>query len=196
MVVEGTVEEPVPGRVGVRLKGAQTKGVVLYNDAADAGNHVLAVQPGWGGAAQVAERFWQQSEAAPRLGPATFEDIPEVDCSDETAEPPSAVAAAYVIDHPGFDGSEDGRGVVFLATDRQGGPPGEGIVNGYMVCPAGSAMTSEHGSMYEADPARWGGRAADYRPGSLSFRDAMKLGRAAEDDDDIERTWDAISGRR
>ncbi len=57
-------------------------------------------------------------------------------------------------------------------------------------------MESEHGSMYEADITKWGGRAADYKPGSLTFRDAMKLGQRASayGDDDIEATWTAIAG--
>jgi hypothetical protein len=81
-----------------------------------------------------------------------------------------------------------------MATDRQSGPPGAGIVNGYMVAPGGSGMESEHGSMYETDIAGRGGRAADYKPGSLTFRDAMRLGERASAHDDIEAAWAAVAG--
>ncbi len=67
------------------------------------------------------------------------------------------------------------------------------ILNGYVVMPSGSGMTSEHGSMYEDDVARRGGRVSRYKPGSHTFRDAMDLGSTADYENDIEAVWDSVA---
>jgi len=179
--VEGTVEVAPSGSVWLRRKGAQTNADPLYSDRPGV-PEVLDVEAGFGHAETLAQRFAEHLERAPRLAPASFDGIP----ADDGGEPPSEVAAVFVIDHPGFDGDQDGRGCVFFATDRD---PENAIVNGYLVAPAGSGLESEHGSLYERTLAYWGGRVASYRTGALSFGDAITLGNAASDDDDIESTW-------
>ena len=52
-------------------------------------------------------------------------------------------------------------------------------MNGYFVAPPGSGLESEHGSFMTGQLSRWGGRVKGFRPGSLSFRDAMELGEKA-----------------
>jgi hypothetical protein len=182
--IEGKVLEAVDSGRSLALlsKGSRSKGHYLFRDRSP---KVLAAEPSYGKAPQLAERYRQAAADLPVLDEATFDGIPEwTDISDE---PPSEVAAVYVLDHPGFDGSQDGRGVVYLATDRDAE---NGIVNGYMICPDGSGLFSEHGSMRETDLARMGGRVVDYQPGSLTFSDAIRLS-----DEPIERTWAAIAGR-
>jgi hypothetical protein len=182
--VEGKVlhEGDSDGSLALLSKGSRSKGFYLFRDRSP---KVLAVEPGYGKASKLAERYRQAAANLPTLDEATFDGIPE--WSDNSDEPPSEVAAAYVLDHPGFDGSQDGRGVVYLATDRDAG---NGIVNGYMICPDSSGLVSEHGSMLESDLARMGGRVVGYQPGSLSFSDAIRLS-----DEPVERTWAAIAGR-
>jgi len=179
--VEGTVEVAPSGSVWLRRKGAQTNADLLYPTRPGV-PEVLDVEAGFGHAETLAQRFAEHLERAPRLAPASFDGIP----ADDGGEPPSEVAAVFVFDHPGFDGDQDGRGCVFFATDRD---PENAIVNGYLVAPAGSGLESEHGSLYERTLAYRGGRVASYRPGALSFSDAITLGNAASDDDDIESTW-------
>lgn len=179
--VEGTVGVARSGSVWLRHKGAQTNADLLY-PTRPGSPEVLDVEAGYGHAGTLAQRFAERLGRAPRLAPASFEGIP----ADDGGEPPSEVAAVFVFDHPGFDGDQDGRGCVFFATDRD---PDNEIVNGYLVAPAGSGIESEHGSMREWTLRRHGGRVVSYRPGALSFSDAIALGNAASDDDDIESAW-------
>ena len=69
------------------------------------------------------------------------------------------------------------------------------VVNGYFVAPPGSGLESEHGSFMTGQLSRWGGRVKGFRPGSLSFRDAMELGEKASrwsDDADMGPAWEAV----
>jgi len=186
--IEGTLRNLPDGMVLMK-KGSSTRGYVLGRN----GPTVLAVKPGYGGAPDLAARFDEHANAGPVLEPATFDDLP-VDAGGP--DRPNQIAAVYVYDHPGFGGGEDGRGTLFFATDRDpdAGPEGTGIVNGYTVVQPGSGLTSEHGSMYETDLRRWGGRVAGYRPGSHTFTDAMDFGDRASvyGDGDIEACWDAV----
>lgn len=157
----------------------------------------LAVMAGHGHAPALANLYHDHTSRLPALAPVTVEGIPVAAAGQE---PPSEVAAVFVVDHPGFDGSQDGRGAVFFVTDLQPGDGsreawGEGIVNGYTVFSPTSGMTSEHGSMYVSDLSRLGGRVHGYRPGALTFSDAMALGNHASshEEGDIESTWQAVA---
>lgn len=156
---------------------------------ASSAKQILAVAPGYGGSQGLADRFWALAASVPELEPATFDGIPEW---DGDGEPPTDIAAVYVFNHPGFDGTQDGRGSVFFATDVQGE---DGIVNGYGVYSPTSGLTSEHGSMYTADLKRWGGRVSGYQPGSHTWSDVRGLARAADayGDGDIEQVWQSVT---
>lgn len=182
---EGTVTVDAAGGVGLLNKGASSKGRYLFGRPGVP--HVLGYRRGYGHAAELAAEYRSFEDRTPELEPASFDDIP--DGSDGAR---SEVAAVFVFDHPGFDGDQDGRGCVFFATDRD---PAE-VANGYMVAPPGSGLVSEHGSFRTDQLSRWGGRVADYRPGSLSFSDAMQLGNRADPygEADMAPTWEAIRG--
>ncbi len=169
-------------RIAIMQKGSSTKGFYL-----DRGLTVLAIRRGYGHAPEMAAWYRNGAADLPHLEPATFDDIPDVSGVDD--EPPSEIAAAFVLAHPGFDESSDGRGVVFFATDRDAE---NGIVNGYMACPSGSGLFSEHGSMYERDIKAWGGRVSTYQAGSLTFSDAIRLAEEAETDQP-DAVWRAIA---
>ena len=209
-IVEGTLLKP-SGSEGVAIipKGRRSNGEWLIPESGDPQRSpvaVLAVEPGYGHVDQLAGTWNDQAAKCPRLEDATFDDIP---VWDGKGEPPRDIAAAYVIEHPGFGGGEDGRGVVLFVTDRQPDPDdaGASILNGYMVVPPGSGMESEHGSMYQRDVAGRGGRVAGFASGSMTFRDAMALGDSARShtrpdgeggwtdaEGDIEATWEALRG--
>ena len=182
---EGTISSGADV-VALVSKGSQTKGVYLYGHSRSP--RLLDYRAGYGHAEELAERFRSVEVSAPELEPAHFDDIP---VADGEGEPPSAVAAAFVFDHPGFDGDQDGRGCVFFATDRD---PAE-VVNGYFVAPPGSGLESERGSFTTEQLSRWGGRVKGFQAGSLTFRDAMELGEKASrwsNDADMGPTWEAI----
>ncbi len=172
-VREGTVVVNSDG-IGLLDKGARTKG--SYIIGREACPHVLAVRDGYGHAEELAASYRIAEELLPPVIPAgTFEDIPNV--SHLSDEPPSDVAAVFILDHPGFDSDQDGRGCVFFATDRDP----EDVVNGYFVAPPGSQLYSESGSFTTKQLTTISGRVKDYRPGALTFKDAMDLGDRAED---------------
>ncbi len=182
---EGTVAV-ANGAVALLNKGSRTKGSYLFGR--DTAPHVLDARPGYGHAGELAEAFRSVEASVPELEPARFDDIP---VHDGEGEPPKDVVAAFVFDHPGFDGDQDGRGCVFFATDRDP----EEVVNGYFVAPPGSGLESEHGSFTTEQLSRWGGRVKGFRPGSLSFRDAMELGEKASrwsDYADMSPAWEAV----
>jgi hypothetical protein len=178
---EGTIVTLGEG-LALLNKGSTTKGIYLRGRPGVP--RVLGAQAGYGRAEALAADFRKSEAAVPELEPSHFDDIP---VCDGESEPPSAVVAAFVLDHPGFDGTQDGRGCVFFATDRDP----EKVVNGYFVAPPGSGLESEHGSFYTKDLVRWGGRIKGFKPGSLSFRDAMELGNKASDGG-MGPTWAAI----
>jgi hypothetical protein len=183
---EGTIDSLNEGTLALLNKGSTTKGI--YLSGRPGVPRVLRARAGYGHAEELAAEFRKSEAAVPEIEPAHFEDIP---VCDGESEPPSAVVAAFVLDHPGFDGTQDGRGCVFFATDRDP----EEVVNGYFVAPPGSGLESEHGSFYTEDIAKWGGRVKGFEPGSLNFKDAMELGNKASrwsDDADIGPTWTAI----
>lgn len=173
---------------GIKMihKGSSSgKGIHL-----DGSTRIVAVRKGYGKAPELAEVYHTASESLPDVEEATFDDIPEV---EGYGEPPSEVAAVYALTSPVFDSSQDGRGAMFFATDIQ---RGEGIVNGYTVFPPGSGLISEHGSRYVDELKRQGGRVAGYRPGALTFSDAMRLGGQASsysEEGDMRPTWDAVA---
>lgn len=183
---EGTVIVDDQGAVGLVDKGASLKGRYIAGRAG--GPHLLGFRKGYGKAEELATEYRSFEERVPALEKAHFDDIP---VRDNHSEPPSAIHAAFVFDHPGFDESQDGRGCVFLATDQD---PDE-IVNGYMVASPRSGLTSEHGSFTTDQLSRWGGRVSGFEPGSMNFGDALELGNQSSPygDADMEPTWDAIS---
>lgn len=182
--------------IGLVNKGDRSgKGIWLYDPRRRTGLKVLGVARGYGAQQALADQYRSYADELPKVGPATFDDIPEW---DGNGEPPSAIAAVYVFDHPGFDGDQDGRGSVFFVTDFQPGDgsatrDGAGIVNGYGVYAASSGLESEHGSMYASDLKRFGGRVTGYRPGSHTFRQVMGLAKTADRDDDIEQVWESVA---
>lgn len=196
MAKEGSLQARSDGSIVMLDKGART-GKGIYLRRAGGSNQVLGVVPGYGGSAALADRYRDHAEHVPQLEKATFDDLP---VADETAEPPSAIAAVYVFDHPGFDPSHDGRGSMFFVTDFMPGDgshteAGQGIVNGYGVYAPGSGLESESGSMYASQLARWGGRVKGYQAGSHTFRDAMDMGNAStgyHDDCEIEPAWASV----
>ena len=181
--------------IGLVNKGDRFgKGIWLYDPRRRTGVKVLAVARGYGAQQPLADQYRSCAAESRSLGPATFGDIPEW---DGNGEPPSEIAAVYVLNHPGFDGDQDGRGSVFFVTDFQPGDGspgcgGAGIVNGYGVYAAGSGLESEHGSMYASDLARFGGRVKGYKAGSHTFRQVMGLAKVADRDDDIEHVWESV----
>lgn len=210
--VEGQLHLHQSGHgVALLSKGQSSKGEWLTRSPqmdSDPGSKVLAVRPGYGHAAELAAVWADHAAKCPELTEATFEGIPQY---EGRGEPPRDIAAVYVIEHPGFDGSQDGRGTVLFVTDRQADGPNDpySLVNGYMVFPPGSGMDSESGSMYERDVARFGGRVTAFEPGSLTFSDAMDFANRASsyhrpgpegdwqsDGGDIEAVWEALAGRR
>lgn len=183
-IKEGTLVSDPSGPAIIHKGSTGGKGILLRNQK------VLAVRKGYGKAPELADVYHSASESFPDVEEATFDDIPEVKGYDE---PPSEVAAVYAFHSPVFDSSQDGRGAMFFATDIQ---RGDGIVNGYAVYPPGSGLISEHGSLYVDDLKRQGGRVAGYRPGALTFSDAMKLGGQASSysaEGDMRPTWDAVA---
>lgn len=209
--VEGQLHLHQSGHgVALLAKGQSSKGEWLTRSPqidSDPQTKVLAVRPGYGHAAELATVWADHAAKCPELTEATFDGIPQY---DGRGEPPREIAAVYVIEHPGFDGSQDGRGTVLFVTDRQADGPNDpySLVNGYMVFPPGSGMDSESGSMYERDVARFGGRVAGFEPGSMTFRDAMDFanqvggyqrpgpeGDWESDGGDIEALWEALAGR-
>lgn len=144
----------------LKNKGAQTRGIAVGDERAS----VLDVREGYGHAAELAAWWEHRLAGVPNLEAATFDDLPR---HDGLGEPPSAIAAAYLMDGPDLErtGSPP-PGCMFLATDYDNEAD---IVNGYLWAPSGCALESEHGSFYGRDIAARGGRLADYRPASLSF---------------------------
>lgn len=179
---EGTVVTTSEGTLALLNKGSTARGI--YLSGRPGVPRVLGARAAYRHAEELAADFRKSEASVPEIEPAHFEDIP---VCDGEGEPTSAVTAAFVLDHPGFDGTQDGRGCVFFATDRDP----EDVVNGYFVAPPGSGLESEHGSIYTKDLVRWGGRVKGFKPGSLSFRDAMELGNKASDGD-MGPTWAAI----
>lgn len=177
-------------RVGMLNKGSTTKGVWLDTPA----ETVVHVAEGYGKADTLVNGLRWYTDDVPLLAGATFDDVP---VWDGTGDPPSAIAAVYVMDHPGFDEGQDGRGSVFFATDFQPGDGstgrgGAGLVNGYFVAPSGSGLVSEGGSFYVEDVKKWGGRVAHYPPGTHTFADAVAFGNAADNDDDVAKCWSSL----
>lgn len=182
--------------IGLVNKGDRSgKGIWLVDPRRPNGLQILGVTQGYGGQHALAADFRDYADSLPQVDDATFDDIPEW---DGVGEPPSAIAAVYVLDHPGFDGDQDGRGSMFFVTDFQPGDgsptrDGAGVVNGYGVYAASSGLESEHGSMYASDLKRFGGRVKGYRPGSHTFRDVMGLAKIADRGDDIEQVWESVA---
>lgn len=146
----------------------------------------VAVVGGVGHAQALADDYAQADERSPRLAPVAIADIPK---RSGRGEPPEGVVAVFIVDHPGFsDGGQDGRGCVFFATDRD-----DTLVNGYLVAPAGSGLTSELGTFDEAFLVEHAGRVAGIAPGRFTFDDAIGFGDAAGEDNDIEACWDALA---
>lgn len=183
---EGTVLVGT-GTVALVDKGSRSKGIYLYGSSAP---KVLDYQLGYGHAEELASTFRASESRVPELEPAHFEDIP---VADSDSEPPSAVAAVFVMDHPGFDDVQDGRGCLFFATDRDP----EKVVNGYFVAPPGSGLESENGSFTTDQLNRWSGRVKNFEPGSLTFAQAMKFGDIASGwtDGDMAPAWAAVGVR-
>lgn len=190
---EGTLVVTPDGCVALLNKGSSNgKGIYLIGNGAQ--QTLLGISEGYGGAPALANRYHSFADELPALAPATFDGIPE---ADERAEPPSEIAAVFVFDHPGFDGTQDGRGSMFFVTDFMPGdgsdqPYGAGIVNGYGVYSGDSGLESEHGSMYARDLKKWGGRVKDFQPGELTFGDAMFLGQLAYQHNDIEAGYASV----
>lgn len=184
-VREGTVGVGDDGSsVYLLAKGSHTKGTYLYGKPG--APRVLDWQVGYGHAVELAGKFRDVEADTPNLVKSTFDDIP---CTEDRRD---EVAAVFVIDHPGFDGDQDGRGCVFFATERDP----EDVANGYFVCPPSSGLFSENGSFTVDQLSRWGGRVSGYRPGSLTFRDAMHLADLADpykESSSMEPLWDALS---
>lgn len=165
-------------------KGSSSGKGIYLRDA-----RILAVEKGYGKAQKLADAYRDAEDSFPDVEEATFDDIPEEGPTERLNE----IAAVYAFTHPGFEPGQDGRGSLFFVTDIQ---RGDGIVNGYGVYPPGSGMFSEHGSMYVDDLKKTGGRVAGYRPGELTFADAMKLGEQASSyssDGDMNPAWDAVA---
>lgn len=171
---EGTLVRDHDGRFILLDKGTRS-GNGIYLDV----DRVLSARPGYGGAQALAEDWNRHAATMPRVDEVNRSVVNELvpEGYDGARE---EVAAAFVFTHPGF-GSEDGRGCVFLATDRD---PAD-VVNGYFIAPGDSGLTSEHGSFRIDDLAKWGGIAPDYVPASLTFRQAMDLGDRARQDPTI-----------
>jgi hypothetical protein len=171
-------------------KGSGVNGIWISRPASAVSSTVVAVAAGYGHAEALAAEFHDAADRSPRLEPVTVDDLP-VDRGG--SQRPTDIAAVYVISHPGF-GDGEAPGTVFLATDQQpgDGPDGTAIINGYQVA-GDSQMTSERGSIYEHDLRRLGGRVTGYRPGSITYRQAMDLGESADWENDIEATWDAVA---
>ena len=183
---EGTVLVGI-GTVALLDKGSRSKGIYLYGRSA---TYALDYRPGYGHAEELANEFRASESRVPELEPAHFEDIP---VADSDGEPPSAVAAVFVMEHPGFDSTQDGRGCLFFATDRDP----EEVVNGYFVAPPGSGLESEHGSFTTEMLDKRSGRVKDFEPGSVTFAQAVKFGDMASGwyDGDMAPAWAAAGVR-
>lgn len=194
---EGRLGTDFAGQQVLFAKGSRDRGVVLRRNAQPYGRRlpdpaVLGVLPGYGGQRHLAEQFAHHLAKTPELEPVSVDDIPADDGSDH-----DAIAAVFVFHHPGFDESQDGRGSLFFATDVTPGQAGASdptaAVNGYAVFSPRSGLTSEHGSLYLGDLARWGGRVKGFQAGSMAFRDAMDLARRVDAIDDIPSVWEMLA---
>lgn len=180
---EGTVLVQGDGSIALLNKGAKSKGFYLHGKRGSP--YILGVRAGYGKQEELAAHYRQFEQDIPEVEAPTFDDIP-LSTGDE--EPPSEVAAVFIYDHPGFDGSQDGRGCAFFATDRDP----EEVVNGYFIAPSSSGLYSEHGSFTVEDLKRHSGRVVDYQPGKLAFRDAMNLADTVSEADTMFPVWDAV----
>lgn len=103
----------------------------------------------------------------------TLGDVPEF---DQDSDPRDEIAAVYMVEVNVGD-AESTPGCLLFVTDKQTNEdnPDHTIVNGWLHVPGGSGLTSESGSMYLRELQARGGQVVDYRPGSLTFADAMDM---------------------
>jgi hypothetical protein len=127
---------------------------------------LLKVTSAYGCAQDLSDDYQTSLRTVPELGPATTSGIPPAG----PGAPPSAIAAAYLVEGPAEDTGGNTAGCVFLATDYDAE---NDIVSGYFWAPGDSGLYSESSSMYGSDLLRRGGRVEGYEPGSLSFGDAV-----------------------
>lgn len=171
--VEGTVF-PIDGDDYLMVRGNTGAVMPLRHD------NVLDASAGYGGAEQLARQFRDIQSGVPVLQTVHprdgFEGLPDEDDVYGQADPP--IVAAYVVDHPGFEGYPDAAtsGCLFMATSiqRGDGPSGDHIVNGQFWAPDSSQLESERSSMYTGDLARLGAKVRDYRPGALTYRQSWQ----------------------
>lgn len=131
---------------------------------------VLTWCTGWGKISTLTDIWEAQAALVPELRAVDVAGIP-VDAEDGSPGP-SVITAVFLYEHPGFGGGKT-PGCLFLATYIQQGETAEDtIVNGFGWVPAGSELTSEHGSIYLAQLQRWGGRVVAY-PGGLTLADCL-----------------------
>lgn len=149
------------GNPMLKAKGSRTTGYYLDDI------NVVGVAKGYGKSELLIAEYQTIANGVPVVDKPSYEDIP--DWSDNEAEPPNDIAAAFLIDGPDF-GEGSAPGCLFLATDIQAE---DKIVNGYFWAPDDSGVFSEHGSMYYEDLDRRGGRIRDYKPGALTFSEVM-----------------------
>jgi len=181
---EGTVTVQDGGRVGLLNKGSKTKG--HYLSGMSGCPRVLAVKSGYGGQMALAEMYRSFENQVPAVDPVSENVLTDIPFGTNGAR--SDVAAVFLMDHPGFEDTQDGRGCVFFATDRDP----EDVVNGYFVAPAGSGLFSESGSFTTRQLQQWTGRVRDYRPDALDFKVAMKLADWAETQGSMLSVYEAI----
>lgn len=163
-ITEGGTVNAIEGRGGVvdgkpmlMCKGSSTKGWPISK------LNIVDVAPGYGHQEAFADAWHARKNEFPlRVKPFDTEGIPTY------AENANKVAAVYLMDHPGFGPSGEcaTRGCLFFAVDRS---PDNDIVDGYFWAPGDSGLTSERGSFYTKDLAKWGGRVANHVPGSITY---------------------------
>lgn len=173
---EGTVIVQDDGKIGLMNKGSKVKG--HYIAGVNGAPHVLGTRDGYGKQAELAEVYRSFEAQVPAVDPVSADQLDDIPLASYTdGGPRSDVAAVFLMDHPGFDDSTDGRGSMFFATDRDP----EDVVNGYFVAPPGSGLYSESGSFTTTQLQQRSGRVRGYRPGALTFKRAMDLADDAEE---------------
>lgn len=142
-IMQGKLFTGSRGGVGFLPTGKRTQGIVLKGAIDIIPNNKPA-------SVTELNRRWYEDVGIPPTEPLTIEAL-----KGASEEDPIAV----VWTHPGFD--SDGRtpGCVWYINyyeEEDGQEPGTGIAGGYLYCPPGGGLTSEHGSTYAKDILRDG----------------------------------------